>query len=62
MNECSINLLLLDDVFDHLDNQHTQLALSYISNDSNVQYIFAGVNNVFVEQKFDNIDVVNMWI
>lgn len=60
MNECSINLLLLDDVFDHLDNQHTQLALSYISNDTNVQYIFAGVNNVFVEQKFDNIDVVNM--
>lgn len=60
MNECEIKLLLLDDVFDHLDADHTKIALNYISNDDTAQYILAGVNNAFFEQNFNNIHVINI--
>ena len=60
MNDCKIKLLLLDDVFDHLDNDHTAKALDFIENADDTQYVIAGVNDVFETCESNNLNVINM--
>ena len=41
-----IKLILADDIFDHLDKENIDKLFCYVYNNNEVQFIFAGVNEI----------------
>ena len=45
-SKSDLKILLIDDSFDHLDEQNSDIIFRFVSNMKSIQYVFAGVNPV----------------